>query len=74
MCMWCVLDSVCVLNIKYVFQNYQAEIADTQRESKNLQFKEEVLKKEKQMLKRFADHVSQIHSVDVCTVLSQCHC
>ena len=44
----------------------QAEIAETERELKDVSFKEEVLKKEKQLLEQFASHVSKIHSVKVC--------
>ena len=43
----------------------QAEVSDAQREMKELLFKEEVLKKEKQLLVQFANHVSKIHSVKV---------
>ena len=40
-------------------------MSDVQRELKELNFKEEVLKKEKQLLVQFANHISKIHSVKV---------
>ena len=43
----------------------QPEIADIQRELKELGFKEEVLKKEKKLLIKFANHISKIHSLKV---------
>ena len=51
--------------VHHTFFCWQAEIADTQRELKDLLFKEEVLRKEKELLEKFANHVSKIHSVKV---------
>ena len=48
-----------------MFTWWQVVITDAQREMKELLFKEEVLKKEKQLLVQFASHVSKIHSVKV---------
>ena len=56
-------DSICM------FLLIQAEIAQTERELKEVLFKEEVLKKEKQLLEQFAGHVSKIHSVKVTTTM-----
>ena len=52
-------------NIRHTSLIWQAEIADTQRELKDLQFRETVLKKEKQLLNTFSAHVSKIHSIKV---------
>ena len=50
-------------------------MSDVQRELKELNFKEEVLKKEKQLLVQFANIVSKIHSVKVQPVCySVCVC
>ena len=35
-------------------------------ELKRLLFKEEVLKEEKKLLDRFANHISSVHSIKVC--------
>ena len=52
-------------------------MSDVQRELKELNFKEEVLKKEKQLLVQFANNVSKLHSVKVqpvCYSVCVCMC
>ena len=41
------------------------EIGERQKELKHLQLKEEVLKKEKELLSTLASHASKVHSVKV---------
>jgi len=43
----------------------QEEISACEIDSKRLTFKEQVLKEEKKLLDKFADHISSVHSVEV---------
>ena len=58
----------CTYVVLALFSLKQAEIAETERELKDVLLKKEVLKKEKQLLEQFASHVSKIHSVKVTAV------
>lgn len=57
--------NLCALAVSNLVPFSQAELADVKRELKEVNFKEEVLKREKQLLVQFANHVSMIHSVKV---------
>ena len=43
----------------------QEEIKECQVELKHLEFREQVMKKEKELLAKFASHISSVHSMKV---------
>ena len=52
------------------YERLRTEIREQERELQHLQFRGEVLRREKELLTQFANHVCKIHSVAVRTELS----
>ena len=48
------------------YERLKEEVREEERALRQLQFREEVLKKEKELLSQFANHVAKAHSVKVC--------
>ena len=48
------------------YERLKEEVREEDRALRQLQFREEVLKKEKELLSQFANHVAKAHSVKVC--------
>ncbi len=47
------------------YERLKGEIKEGERERKHLQFLGEVLLRERELLAKFADHITKIHSVSV---------
>ena len=60
--------SVCEGDSKEEHKRLVAEIREEGKALCQLQFREEVLRKEKELLSQFANHVTSVHSVKVCCV------
>jgi len=48
------------------YERLKEEVREEERALRQLQFREEVLKKEKELLSQFANHVAKAQSVKVC--------